>query len=145
MPFPDITLFRPSHTGPYELGMGEVIGRLLDLFRDHVPDAESAAHVGELAATPRLWSAGHAVFDEVRRRTLAAIKAKDAARLAQYGFEEKCCQSLYNATDARDPFDASAPFFVAPAAFRLAEAVGLPVDAVVSVLAPTKPRNPAAK
>ena len=125
--------------------MGKVIGRLLDLFNDRMPDAECAAHVAELAATPERWSAGHAVFDEVRGRMLAVIKDKDDIRSRQYGFEEACCQALYNATAADDPFDPSAPFFVAPAAFRLARAVGLPAEAVVNVFAPEHSRPTAQK
>src|SRR4051812_1347414 len=62
--------------------------------------------------TPDRWSAGHAVFDEVRHRLLGAMKAKDRARECQYGFEESCCQALYNATDPPDPFDPGSAFFV---------------------------------
>jgi hypothetical protein len=135
MPFPEIAAFPLSHPGPYERGMGKIVARLLDLFRDRVLDADSAAHVAELAATPDRWSAGHAMFDEVRRRTLAAIKDKDRVRSRQYGFEEVCCKALYNATVPHDPFDPSSPFFVTSAAFRLAEALGLPAQAVVDVFA----------
>lgn len=139
MPFPEIETFPLSHPGPYERGMGKIIGRLLALFRDHMPDAESADRVAELAANPSRWSAGHAVFDEIRGRLLAAIKDKDETRSRQYGFEEACCQALYNATAADDPFDPSAPFFVAPAAFRLARAVGVSGEAVAAVFAPPQP------
>jgi len=116
--------------------MGGQIAGLLRLFAGRVPDAESNARVAELAATPARWSAGHAVFDEVRRRLLTASKAKDEVREWQHHFEESCCQALYNATDPMHPFDPGSAFFVAPQAFGLARAVGVALAEVVAVLAP---------
>jgi hypothetical protein len=112
--------------------MGRSIAALLRLFRNRVPDAESAAKVAELACTPDRWSAAHAVFDEIRRRLLK--HNGDTPRARQYAFEELCCKSLYNAAAADDPFDGSSPFFVAPAAFSLAEALGCPTESVVEAL-----------
>jgi hypothetical protein len=136
MAFPDIHTFPVAHPGKYERNMGRTIAGLLRLYHGRVPDPESAVRVGELAAAPDRWSAGHAVFREVRRRCLAAVEAKDSVRCRQYGFEELCCKALYNATSPRDPFDPSSPFSVAGAAVRLARAVGVPVEAVADVLAP---------
>ncbi|MGF1580484.1 MAG: hypothetical protein ACFCD0_14070 [Gemmataceae bacterium] len=48
--------------------MANVIVKLLELFWDYLPDKESSACVLELAQTPGRWSAGHAVFDEIRSR-----------------------------------------------------------------------------
>jgi hypothetical protein len=135
LPFPDIQAFPKSHPGPYERGMGRTIAALLRLFRDRVLDRESAAKVAELADTPDRWSAAHAVFDEIRQRLLDA--SEDAPEAVQYAFEEVCCKSLYNATAAPDPFDASSPFFVAPAAFRLAEELNCPIESVVEALRPS--------
>jgi hypothetical protein len=100
-----------------------------------MPDTESADRVAELAPTPDRWSAGHAVFREIRRRCLAAVKAKDGARSAQYCFEELCCKAMYNATGPDDPFDPSSPFSVAGAAVRLARVMGVPVEEIADVLA----------
>ena len=132
MALPDTSHFPKANPGPYERQMGEAISRLLDLFKGHVPDANSNACVAALIGTPDRWSAGHAVFDEVRRRLLTA-KTGDP-RAEQYTFEETCCQAVYNAKDPPDPFDASSAFFVAGFAFRLARRVGLPADAVVAAL-----------
>jgi hypothetical protein len=60
--------------------MGDIIARVLRVFAGRVPDAESHGRVTELVAAPARWSAGHAVFDEVRRRLLAAMKGKDTPR-----------------------------------------------------------------
>jgi hypothetical protein len=133
--FPEISGYATSRAGPYELQMGGFIVALLRLFASRAPDAESNSRVLELASDPIRWSAGHAVFDEVRRRLLAAMKAKDGTRESQHHFEESCCQAMYNATDPPDPFDPSSAFFVAGHAIGLARAVGLPVEWVIAVLA----------
>jgi hypothetical protein len=134
--FPDIDQFPDSHPGPYERQMGNYIAGLLSLFRGRVPDPESNHRVLELASSPARWSAGHALFDEVRKRLLADGKDKVDGRSTQYCFEESCLQALYNATDPPDPFDPGSPFFVAGQALGLARAIGIPVEAVVTVLAP---------
>jgi hypothetical protein len=134
--FPDIRTFPASRPGPYERQMSGIIAGLLRLFAGHVPDPESNARVAELASTPDRWSAGHAVFDEVRRRLLAATKAGGESRGWQYHFEESCCQAMYNAVRPPDPFDPGSAFFVAPQALGLARGVGVPVEAVAAVLAP---------
>jgi hypothetical protein len=131
--FPSIKRFPESHPGPYERQMGDYIVGLLRVFAGIVPDPESHAQVSELAGTPGRWSAGHAVFDEVRRRLLAATKAKDRAREWQYSFEESCCQAMYNATEPPDPFDPSSAFFVVAQALGLAQAIGIPLDVVAAV------------
>lgn len=136
MAFPEISKFPQSYPGPYELQMGNLIANLLILFAGRVPDAESNAHVTELAVTTARWSAGHAVFDEVRKRLLAAMEEKDRIRQSQYHFEESCCQAIYNATNADDLFDPSSAFFIAPQAISLARAVGVLPETVVAILAP---------
>jgi hypothetical protein len=116
--------------------MGAVISKLLCLFRVHAPDAESNKFVLKLANAPEHWSAGHAVFDEVRRRLLVALENHDRPRELQYHFEESCSQALYNATDPPDPFDCTSAFFVAGHALSLARVVGVPVEDVIGVLSP---------
>jgi hypothetical protein len=134
MAFPDINKFPESHPGPYERQMGGYIAGLLRVFAGCVPDAESNTCVAELAANPSRWSAGHAVFDEVRRRLLATMT--DRMRSGQYYFEESCCQAVYNATEPPDPFDPSSAFFVVGQALGLARLVGVPLDAVAAVFGP---------
>lgn len=136
MVFPDIHGYPESNPGPYERQMGQVIAALLRLFSGQVPDSESNARVLELADTPGRWSAAHRLFDEVRPRLLAAMGAEDTSRFAQYDFEESCLKALYNATEPDDPFDSPSAFFVAGGAIGLSRAVGVPVEAVVGILAP---------
>jgi hypothetical protein len=137
MAFPDIHKFAESHPGPYERQMGGFIAGLLRLFSGRIPDTESCAHVLELAVTPGRWAAGHAVFDEVRHRLLAAMAAKDGPREWQHHFEESCCQAIYNATNPPDAFDPGSAFFVAGQALGLARMIGIPVEAILTVLAPS--------
>jgi hypothetical protein len=130
---PDINKFPDSYPGPYERQMGGYLVGLLRVFAGRVPDTESHARVAELAAHPGRWSAGHAVFDEVRDRLLTATKHNDQTRSGQYSFEESCCAAMYNATNPPDPFDPSSAFFVVACALGLARLIGLPPDAVAQV------------
>jgi hypothetical protein len=141
MAFPDIHVFPAGHPGPYELQMGRSIASLLRLFAGRVPDGESNARVSELASEPARWSAGHAVYDEVRRRLLVAMEAQDRPRALQHHFEESCCQALYNAVEPPDPFDPGSAFFVAAQAIGLARAVAVPVEEVIGILAPVAPSS----
>ena len=90
MAFPDIHAFPESQPGPYEQQMGRLIAGLLHVFVGRVPDAESNTRVLELATNPGRWSAGHAVFDEVRGRLLSGVDANGRSQECQYGFEESC-------------------------------------------------------
>src|SRR5262245_60337060 len=109
---------------------------LLRLFRSRVPDSESNEQVTALAADERKWSEAHDLFDRVRERNLMAIESGDTIRECQYCFEEVCLQSLYNETDTNTPFDACSPYWVIKNALVLAQAVGVPVIDVVTVVAP---------
>jgi hypothetical protein len=110
---------------------------LLGLFRDRVPDSESLALVVALAADRDAWDNAHDLFSLVRARNLQAIKSGDLVRECQYCFEEICLKSLYNKTDTTAPFDSSSPYCVIKNALFLAQALGMPVQEVVAIVAPT--------
>ena len=137
MALPDIHTFPESHPGPYERQMGAIIANLLRVFEGRVPDAETHACVLALANCPSCWSAGHAVFDEVRERYLCVNEATDQKRAWQYCLEESCCKALYNATRPPGPFDPSSPFFVVCRAVTLAKCIGAPLDAVEAAISST--------
>jgi hypothetical protein len=42
------------------------------------------------------WKQAHALFSEIRRKSLAAEQRNDQLALAQYFFEEICAKTLYN-------------------------------------------------
>jgi hypothetical protein len=135
MAFPDLSLFPRVHPGPYERQMARRISALLALFAQS-PDTESHQFLVFFVQSPEHWSAGHAVFDELRQRFLAAHG--DKPRCAQYFFEECCAQALYNACDPPDPFDPSAAFFIAGAAFEFAALLGVSEVSVVRGICGTK-------
>ncbi len=99
------------------MGRACIAGLFTCLFRGPRPRPGSRRRrVLELAT--ELAGGRHKVFDEIRRRALAAAKAGDDVRCDQYCFEELCCKAMYNAVSPRDPFDPSSPFSVAGAALR---------------------------
>jgi hypothetical protein len=136
--FPDVTKFSKGPVGPYERQMGANIAALVQLFQSRVPDSETSSQVLALAKATGNWSAGHAVFDCVRIRLLAADESKDELRQAQYHFEESCLKAIYNATDPKDPFDPSSAYWIASEAIRLARLTSVPIEDVLRILAPEK-------
>jgi hypothetical protein len=61
----------------------------------------------------------HALFSEIRQKTLAAEKRNDRLALAQYNFEEIYAKTLYKMTREPAPFDSDSPFWVLPLALEL--------------------------
>jgi hypothetical protein len=66
-----------------------------------------------------------ALFDEIRRKTLAAERRNDQLALAQFAFEEICAKTLYNITREPAPFDPDSPFWVLPLALELGRMLGV--------------------
>jgi hypothetical protein len=126
----------------YETAMQKDILGLLGLFSGRVPDPETHGWVLRLASDRDTWPQAHKVFNKVRQRTLTAIDAKDSRRECQYMFEEVCLQSLYNETNAVDPFDFCSPYWVIKNALCLAQALGIATDEVVAVVAPLRDNSP---
>lgn len=130
----------------YEVRMQEEILALLRLFRDRARDRETNAWVIELAADRARWTGAHDLFDLIRDRLLVATGDAgrppvpkdqiDWDRVQQYAFEELCLKALFNETDTKYPFDSCSPFWVAGSAIRLARALGVPTEAVITVIAP---------
>jgi len=117
--------------------MDEDIVALLRLFEGRVPDARSHASTLALASDRNKWCSAHSLFETIRDRHLAAIKAKDIARECQYCFEEVCLKSLYNETDPSDPFDYDTPHWISKNALDLARIVGISIDSVIEILSPS--------
>jgi hypothetical protein len=76
----------------------------------------------------------HALFNEIRRKTLAAEKRKDQLSLAQYSFEEICAKTLYNISGEPAPFDSDSPFWVLPRALELGRILGITDPGEISPL-----------
>jgi hypothetical protein len=131
----------------YEVGMQSTILALLRLFREGARDTETNAWTTELVADRDKWPRAHDLFDLVRKRLLAATQdggrplpadQVDNATACQYSFEELCLKAVFNETDTQCPFDSCSPFWVAGSAIYLARALGVPVSAVIAVIAPER-------
>ena len=120
----------------HQLKMQADILALLVLFRGRVPDQKTLLWSEELAANPDTWEQGRRLFAAIRDRNLQAIREKDHLRECQHCFEEVCIQSLYNETHPDDPFDACSPYWVIKNALILANALHLPAQDVVGIVAP---------
>jgi len=121
---------------PYGRQVGASIIALLRLFQDQVPDPLSLRQVLDVALSKE-WSRVHEARSKVRSRLLLTSKADDPVRLAQYGFEQSCLETLYNDTQTADPFSPMSPYWVVPNAIELAEQFSVPIDEVLAAVWPT--------
>ena len=129
----------------YEVGMQSEILALLKLFRERARDPETNTWVTAVVADQDQWPRAHDLFTLVRNRLLVAsgdagrppmaLDRPDRARVCQYVFEEFCLKTVFNETDTRCPFDSCSPFWIAGSAIQLARELGVPVEAVVAVIA----------
>lgn len=90
-----------------------------------------------LAEDRSRWKQAHALFSEIRQKTLAAEKRKDELALKQYAFEEICAKTLYNLTHEPAPFDPDSPFWVLPLALDLGRQLGITDPGAISPLLKT--------
>ncbi|MEH2628357.1 hypothetical protein V1292_006412 [Bradyrhizobium sp. AZCC 1719] len=107
---------------------GDVIKAILaplTFFEGRCEDKETLRKLITLANDRSRRKEAHALFSEIRRKTLAAAKRNDQLALAQYNFEEICAKTLYNLTREPAPFDPDTPFWVLPRALELGRMLGI--------------------
>lgn len=80
------------------------------------------------------WSGGHALFQDIRQKTLKAEKRADQRALTQYAFEEVCAKTLYNLSHSPAPFDPDAAFWVVPLGVALGRTLGFTEPSQISSL-----------
>jgi hypothetical protein len=97
----------------------------LTLFEARCEDKATLRKLIVLAEDRSRRKEAHALFSEIRQKTLAAEKRKDEFAQAQYGFEEICAKTLYNLTHEPAPFDPDSPFWVLPLALDLGRRLGI--------------------
>ncbi|MDH2355829.1 hypothetical protein QCM80_34960 [Bradyrhizobium sp. SSUT112] len=97
----------------------------LMFFEERCQDKETLRRLIALANDKSSRKQAHALFSEVRRKTLAAEKRNDQLALAQYSFEEICAKTLYNISGEPAPFDPDSPFWVLPLALELGRMLGV--------------------
>jgi hypothetical protein len=107
---------------------GDTIAALpapLTFFEGRSEDKETLRKLITLANDKSRRKQAHALFSEIRKKTLAAERRNDQLALAQYAFEEICAKTLYNITGEPAPFDPDAPFWVLPRALKLGQMLGI--------------------
>jgi len=111
---------------------------LLDHFEQFVPDLESNRLVRKFCAEKHRWPKAHGLHSTLRDRNTRAIKQNDCVRQCQHCFEEVDAKTLYNLTRLSAPFDPDSPYWVLKNALALSNALGLPSDQIVQIVAPNK-------
>jgi hypothetical protein len=109
----------------------------LTLFEARCEDKATLRKLITLAEDRSRRKEAHALFSEIRQKTLAAEKRKDEFALAQYAFEEICAKTLYNLTHEPAPFDPDSPFWVLPLALNLGRRLGISDPGDISPLLKT--------
>jgi hypothetical protein len=97
----------------------------LGFFETRCEDKETLRKLITLANDRSRRKNAHALFSEIRQKTLAAEKRNDQFALPQYNFEEICAKTLYNMTGQPAPFDLDSPFWVLPLALELGQMLGV--------------------
>ena len=97
----------------------------LTFFEERCEDKETLRKLITLANDSSRRMKAHALFFEIRQKTVAAGKRNDQIALAQYNFEEICAKTLYNMTRGPAPFDPDSPFWVLPLALQLGHVLGI--------------------
>ena len=118
---------RPSHIITAML-------EVLTLFEGKCEDKTTLRQLVNLAANKDRWPEAHALFTEIRLKTLQAEKRGDTLLVTQYAFEEICAKTLFNLSHSAAPFDADSAFWVLPLAAELGRQLGISNPGDVSSL-----------
>jgi hypothetical protein len=110
----------------------------LTFFEGRCEDKETLRRLITLANDKSRRKQAHALFTEIRKKTLAAGKRGDQLAVAQYAFEEICAKTLYNLTCESAPFDPDSPFWILPRALELGRMLGITDASEISPLLRTK-------
>jgi hypothetical protein len=120
---------------------GDIITAMLSpltFFEGRCEDKETLRKLITLANDKSRRKQAHALFYEIRNKTLAAERRNDQLAVAQYAFEEICAKTLYNITHEPAPFDPDSPFWVLPRALKLGQMLGVTDAGVISPLLGSK-------
>ena len=110
------------------------IKNLISLFEPYCEDRRAVAELNAMIEDDSKRHLGHALFDRIRTKTVVAEQRREERLIAEYLFEEVCAGTLYNLSDALDPFDPDVPFEIVPSAFLFARSVGVPDHEVVRAI-----------
>ena len=96
---------------------------ILDVVEEACADKQTLRKLIAIASDRDQWPEGHALFREIRRKTLLAEQQGDRCASVQYAFEEICAKTIYNLSHPPAPFDADSAFWVLPLAVDLGRAL----------------------
>jgi hypothetical protein len=116
---------------------GDIIAAILaplTFFEGRCKDKETLRRLIVLAKDKSRRKQAHALFTEIRKKTLASAKREDQLASTQYAFEEICAKTLYNLTGEPAPFDPDSPFWVLPRALELGRMLGVTDASEISPL-----------
>ncbi|WP_271580192.1 hypothetical protein [Bradyrhizobium sp. CCBAU 45389] len=106
---------------------------MLAIFENACEDGDTLRRLSAMASNRGAWREGHALFQQIRHKTLKAEK-RDELALAQYAFEEICAKTLYNLSHSPAPFDADSAFWVVPLGVELGRRLGFTEPSQVTSL-----------
>ncbi|QNO26713.1 hypothetical protein EEB18_018585 [Sphingopyxis sp. OPL5] len=98
---------------------------MLTFFENRCDDRDTLRKLLIMIADRGSWKGAHALFQDIRQKTLKAEKRDDQLGLVQYAFEEICAKTIYNLSDSPAPFDADSAFWVVPLGVALGRQMGL--------------------
>lgn len=98
---------------------------LIDLFEPHCEDQSTLTKLKDMLGESTRWPDAHDLFQEIRRKNLAASEGGDKKVECQYLFEEICAKTLYNMSRSSAPFDPDSPYWILPNALYLSRAFGI--------------------
>ena len=110
---------------------------LIRLLSPHCQDRETIDALGAMVADRGKWSRAHGLFNQIRRKALAAERSLDRKLACQYSFEEICAKTLFNLSASNAPFDPDSPYWIIPNAIAFARHVGVEDAQIIKVVAPT--------
>ena len=97
---------------------------MLSVFEGMVEDSHTLCQLTKMASDREEWKSGHALFQDIRQKTLKAEECDDKLALRQYAFEEICAKTLYNLSRPSAPFDPDSAFWVVPLGVALGREMG---------------------
>nr|WP_315383941.1 hypothetical protein [uncultured Sphingomonas sp.] len=98
---------------------------MLNVFEGLCEDRDTLLRLIETASDRGKWATAHALFQDIRQKTLQAEISNNRALLNQYSFEEICAKTLYNLSGPSASFDADSAFWVLPLGVALGREKGL--------------------
>src|SRR5215203_1435845 len=101
------------------------IRQLVEVIASGVSDRETLDDLLRVIDDRNRWKEAHALFSQIRDKTLRAIENGNRRLETQYCFEEICAKSIYNEAAVDDAFDSDSPFWVVPLALQAARELGI--------------------